>query len=642
MPLIYLVSGLSSGILLGYFLSDEIESILSMGFIVFLVTAVLQKQASFQFNVMKSTWYFQTACFSFFFCIGLFLLHKEKTILSSAQLLDKKTIKGIVYKKTISSKGYQTLHLELENFYTHAQKYVAQGNILITLDTLDQYFSIGDELIVSAPFKAFENDPNPGSFDAVFYYTTHHYVARAFASSHAIVKIGTKSNITVFFAKWQESIKKHIQGLLPENISGIATAFLIGVKEDIDKQVIESFQNTGAMHVLAVSGLHVGIILLLIQKILERFSRWISKKKAIIISLIFCWIFGLISGASPAVIRAVIMFSVLAVGQLIDRKGNSVNGLIVSAIILLLYDPYFLFDVGFQLSYAAMFGILIFYRPIFSLFEHKTILASWLWQGSAVGIAATITTFPLVLYWFHQFPNYFLISNIVIMVLGGVVLYAILGLVATAWIPLIKEIIIFCCIWSIQGMIWGIHWVNELPGGVSSGFELSNILYLVLSASILSFSFSILYKKQWNYIAISMLICCFVWLTINRLQRFNTNKMEVYCTNDFCGSIQFNGKLYTFQDKAQKPNQIIQQVAKNSGLKIEKHFNLSQKNSIQIALNKILFKRTSTGWNIVLNGKKIKYRTNGLPSIEEPQSLLSKRLQLEMGFNRTVYFQHIF
>lgn len=641
MHLFTLTSGLITGILVSYFFPDQSLLQGCIWMLTFCTTILL-----FFYSKIHKTIRLESLSYSLIFALIFSLIghltfkfiHQESTRLES---LTEKSLQGFIFKKNISEAGYQTLHLQLQNSYSSTVKSPIGGYFMITLDTLQSTFQLGDQVLFHADYTAFKNDPNPGSFDAAFYYGMHHYIGRAFVTSDAIVKTGTQTNLAIFFAKWQEKLSSYISSLLPSSVSGLAVALLVGAKGEIDQEVINSFQNTGAMHVLAVSGLHVGLILVAIQKFLSLFSRWISRKSAIVISILCIVAFGLISGASPAVVRAVVMFVILAFGQLLDRKGNGLNSLFVSAILLLLYDPYYLFDVGFQLSYAAMLGIFILQKPLETLFYPKSKIITWIWSGTVIGIAATIATTPFILFWFHQFPNYFLLSNLVVMLFGTAVLYLLIGLIVGAWIPYLNLLLIFLVIISIQLLITGIQWVNDIPGGVSAGFEINEITFILLLSGVVLFSNSLFLKRKLNApILLSFAILIGI-LSVQRVEKFNQNQLSIFSSNQFCGTIQYNGQLISFEEEVWKKDQstpILNAAVRKSGLNEQKRIRLKSENKLMVGNEKIHFQKSRNGWDISIGKKVFSYQSFGEPERLHNRALMSKRLQETLG--STTYFVH--
>ncbi|WP_242661117.1 ComEC/Rec2 family competence protein [Flavobacterium johnsoniae] len=196
----------------------------------------------------------------------------------------------------------------------------------------------------------------------------------------------------------------------------VALALILGQQQEIAADIIKDYQYSGATHVLSVSGLHVGFIMLFIMFVLKPIPNHRKgsaiKLASILISLAG---FAVISGLSPSVLRSVVMFSFVAIGNHLRRSGNIYHTLLVSILLILLFEPYFLFDVGFQLSYLALFFI-VWLQPILKkIWSPRNKTAINIWDALTVSFAAQIGTLPLCLYYFHQFPGLFFVTNIIIL-----------------------------------------------------------------------------------------------------------------------------------------------------------------------------------------------------------------------------------
>lgn len=288
----------------------------------------------------------------------------------------------------------------------------------------------------------------------------------------------------VFRAYILQTIRKYVKG---EMETSIAEALLIGYRDDLDRDLVQAYSNTGVVHIIAVSGMHLGLIyglLMFLLKGLNRNKRLKIIKAVLIITLL--WLFSLLTGASASVLRAVLMFTCIAGGDLLGKKGNIYNSMAFSAVVLLLFNPFLLWDVGFQLSYAAVLSIVLFMKPIYNWFTIQNKLLDGLWKLNALTLSAQILTLPLCMYHFHQAPTLFLITNLIAVPLSSLVLYALILLMVVSPIAAFAN----ATGWLITKLLWLMNqfilWVDHFTFAVIDGIQHSPVqtilLYLIISA----------------------------------------------------------------------------------------------------------------------------------------------------------------
>lgn len=285
-------------------------------------------------------------------------------------------------------------------------------------------------------------------------------------------------------------LKEKLLSILKNNIDGekelgLAEALLIGYKDDLDKSLVQSYSNTGVVHIIAISGLHLGLIYFMLSLITRPLSgkqvRWL--RPVIIISIL--WLFSLLAGAQPSILRSAFMFTCIVTGESIQRQTSIYNSLAVSAFIIVCLNPFSLWDIGFQLSYAAVLSIVIFMRPVYNLIFFTNGLVDLIWKMNAVTISAQILTFPLCIYHFQQFPNYFLLSNFVAVPLSTMILFAEIILVAIFFITPVSAILGDLIGWLIRVMNNFILKIESLPYSVSQGITISIVQLLFLYGFII-------------------------------------------------------------------------------------------------------------------------------------------------------------
>jgi competence protein ComEC len=204
---------------------------------------------------------------------------------------------------------------------------------------------------------------------------------------------------------------------------GILQAIVLGQRNELDPEVYQNYKDAGASHILAVSGLHIGILLLILQALLKPLNAFrFGKEISMLLCLLFLWAYAYITGLSPSVVRAVTTFSFIAYAMYLNRPTANINILALSMFCILLVQPLFLFQPGFQLSYAAILAIGWIYPILLRQWQPKYRLAKRLWRLLALSIAAQAGVFPLCLYYFHQFPALFFLSGLIIVPFLGILL----------------------------------------------------------------------------------------------------------------------------------------------------------------------------------------------------------------------------
>ncbi len=276
----------------------------------------------------------------------------------------------------------------------------------------------------------------------------------------------------------------------------LVSAVSLGAREELEPETTQSFSKTGVTHVLAVSGMNVAIIYVVLEMLLRFLNR---RKWGIIIQtllIITCvWGYALITGMSASVIRAAAMFSFIVIGKSMSRNANIYNSLATSAFVLLCFNPSLIYDVGFQLSYAAVFSIVYFHPFIYHLRYFKYWIADQIWIMITVSLAAQIGTLPFLLHYFHQFPTWFLLANLMVIPLVTVILYLSFIVFAVApVVPFLGVLITHILNLAGKGMLFSVHFVEKLPYSILEGIYPSDtILFLTVVFAVL-FTVYIAYK----------------------------------------------------------------------------------------------------------------------------------------------------
>ena len=397
-----------------------------------------------------------------------------------------------------------------EAVINNSKEFPAEGNLFI-------YFSkdstpglhYGDRILVKMPSQRIKNAGNPGAFNyeryAAFQQTFHTIYLRP---GKWILLSGRNINPLSSFIFSVRSyivyvLHKYMSG--NQDVLGIAEALLIGYKEDLDKDLVQAYSNAGVVHIIAISGLHLGLIYVMLAWIFLRLPFIKDQKLIKVILILSClWLFSLLTGASASVLRSAVMFTCIVIGKHFFKQASIYNSLAASAFILLGYNPFFLWDVGFQLSYLAVIGIVVLQKPVESLLFLNNSWLKKLWNMLAITIAAQVLTFPICIYYFHQFPNLFFITNMIAVPLSTVILFAEIFLITFSWLPVLPLYIGKVTGW----LVWLMNSIIRMCNGIPFSL-LDNIFATFLSTAILyCFVISIcawLMKRSNNYFYVAMI-----------------------------------------------------------------------------------------------------------------------------------------
>ena len=409
---------------------------------------------------------------------------------------------------------------------------------------------VGDWLVVSSNLLDIKNKNNPGEFDSERYWRLKGIEKMTFVGEGQFLYMDNDGD-----SWWDEKFegaRGYFSNVLSNHLEneelGVAKALMLGDKGALTKELKTSFGKAGAMHVLAVSGLHVGIILAILMFVFKQFPQRISKRNALLFSLLIIWIYAGITGFSPSVLRATIMFSLISLSVVFGRKNNSINALFFSAFLMMVWDPLIIYDIGFQLSYLAMIGIFSFYSTFSKLFQFQNKWVQKIWDGTAIGIAVQMTTFPVVLYYFHQFPNYFALTNVGMMVFAGLILGIGLLLFSVQWISVLGKVVGVVFLLSLTSMIYFVEFIENLPGSIALGFVLRPetviFLYLLL---LLFYFFRKIKVILWTTVVISF--ATFISLQMTRFDNLNKSELVFFNSNGIVLGMKYRNKILCFYEE---------------------------------------------------------------------------------------------
>jgi competence protein ComEC len=335
-----------------------------------------------------------------------------------------------------------------------------------------------------------------------------HYQVFLTCEDFSLVNSGNIGSVTRMIHQIQKLTIRHLQTYIADSTAcGLALALLIGYKHHLDPYITNAYAQTGVVHVIAISGLHLGIIYSMLALCCKALKNTLSGR-CLRAAIVLCglWLFSLVAGAAPSVLRSAVMFSCIALGECANRRTPLINNLAASAFILLCIEPFWLFDLGFQLSYTALLGIATLSKPLNGLVTFDNRACEMLWTMNAVTISAQLLTLPLLLYNFHQFPNYFLFANLVAIPASTAILLGeiLLCLVAFSGVGcvLLGQLLSYMIIYLNHFIVF----ISRLPYSVAGGLQISLAQAVCLYAFI-ACSAAWLVREGKYYLPAALFMC---------------------------------------------------------------------------------------------------------------------------------------
>jgi len=478
--------------------------------------------------IYKSRWLFGLAVNMFIFVIGVFL----------SQNTEKKSVFPLTENSEMYEVEITDFPVEKENSFlckaTVIRLFSDTGANNINKKVLFYFekservaaLNLGDRLTLQAIFQKPDGQINPNGFNYAEYLGRQGIGATAYIADYKWETTGKNSNFSLkYFAK---KLQRNLLNVYRKfGIEGdefaVLAALTLGSKDAIHPELRQYYTVSGGMHILAVSGLHVGVIYVVLSFLLSFLKRKPAAKAVLIVLLL--WTYALITGLPASVVRSSLMFSLVAIGTGIGRKARIYNTISFSAFVMLLINPNFLFDVGFRLSYSAVVAIVYVQPKIAKLVPSKNKIVRWAWDLMAVSIAAQVGTAPFAIYYFHLFPNYFLLTNLIVIPLGTFIIYTAVALFAASAIPYLPDIIAFVLKLMLKTMNFSVELIHYFPFPITvTVFNFWQVLLLYLATIML---LAYLSNKKFHALATAA-ICVLAFFTINISININTLRSEKF------------------------------------------------------------------------------------------------------------------
>ena len=482
------------------------------------------------------------------FTIGVFtqVVHKESNhkdnyihLISDSKIHQVE----IVLREKLKSSKYNDRYIAVVKTFDQT---ACSGKILINLhkDKNNYKYRIGSNLQIQGSILKHKKPNNPDQFDYGKYLTNKSILSQMYVDSDQL-KISSKIDKNGWY--YSDLIRtKIISNLQKANFKkeelAVISALILGQQQDISPEILHDYQFAGAIHILSVSGLHVGFILLFITSLLKPLpkNKWGNFLRLLFI-ILSLWVFALIAGLSPSVVRSVTMFSFVAIGMNLKRSTNVFHTLLVSIYLILLFQPSFLFDIGFQLSYLALFFILWLQPLLSKLWQPKNKIAVYFWDILTVSFAAQIGALPLSIYYFHQFPGLFFVTNLIIIPFLSLIMALGVFVMILALFNYVPQFPMKIVEFSIQILNKIINWVASFEQFIIQDIPFN--WYMLVSLYILIITVIVWFKRSnFNTLAFTLIsvilfqATCFITLWINQNQKewivFNSRENTLITERD--------------------------------------------------------------------------------------------------------------
>ncbi|KRD11000.1 competence protein ComEC [Flavobacterium sp. Root901] len=534
-PLIKITITFLFGILVSYYCQPSVE--LSFAFLgicscLFCISYFLSKKNK------KTNLFFGICSAAISFSTGICVLifhtdtYQKSNYTHSETIFENPQFVTFTLHEKLKSNDYNDRYIGLIN---SIGKKNYSGKIIVNIqkDSLPNPLIIGNEIKVKTTLKKTPSSKNPNQFDYARYLSDKQIYAQLYCKKSEIrINKVIKKDIWYYSGRLHSTILKNLESAhFSKDEMNVALALILGQQQEISSDIIKDYQYSGATHVLSVSGLHVGFIMLFIMFVLKPIP---NTRKGSAIKLVSILIslagFAVISGLSPSVLRSVVMFSFVAIGNHLRRSGNIYHTLLVSILLILLFEPYFLFDVGFQLSYLALFFI-VWLQPILKkIWSPKNKIAIYIWDALTVSFAAQIGTLPLCLYYFHQFPGLFFVTNIIILPVLSFIMIAGIIVMIFAIFKSPPEILVYIFEKSILILNTMIHYVASFESFVIQNISF-NFYYLVTLYFLIISTTIWLRKPNYNKLLAVFVSIILVQISFIYSKRETANQKELIVYN---------------------------------------------------------------------------------------------------------------
>ncbi len=510
-PLLTITCFFALGIIVQFYWKLSFDLLLLSCLIGFVSFAILYGKSNKKI-IQNSAFGIVTYLFSLILGMLTFFVHSDsnkQNHYSKQTFEDTNSVRGIVQTSLKPNVKYQKYFVTITNF----NQVNASGKLLVYVPKKANIsLHAGEEIWFSAPVYSIPNAFNPYQFDYAKYLEKQNVFHQVYINENYLKVIHQRQNLDYFLEKLRNTLSHSfdIHHFDPKT-KAIVDALLLGQRVEMDSQTVADYSNAGVIHVLAISGLHISILYFVLVFLLKPLKRLkFGNEMQLIFILCFLWLFALLTGLPASVTRAVTLFSFISIGNYFNQPRAIYNAMAISAFLILLVVPNAIFDIGYQLSYAAVLAIVLF-QPFYKKFHFtKNKIGIYFIDTILVSIAAQIGVLPLSLYYFNQLPLLFLVANLVVIPLSSFVLiYGILVLVLNFIFPTAAVFLGKLLSFSIQLMNDYIHWIAQFKSGIITNISFSAILIFTLYLFIISCLFWMYHPKRKHIIYVLVALYIF-------------------------------------------------------------------------------------------------------------------------------------
>lgn len=481
--------------------------------------------------------YFGFILYVFLFVLGSYQANVQKTKTEVTYFGNTEPMIARLIKSPKITAWSVRSFIEIEAELQNDKWSPSDGKSLLILqkDDWSKQLKKGDYIYFLPKFDSIEGPSNPEVFNYKRY-LFYHNVAQKLN-----LKTGQWLQLDIEKSFWDLSRISDLRSYLLSQykkfgIEGdelaVLSALTLGYKNDLDTEIRKSYASSGAIHVLAVSGLHVGVVFIIINFLLKGLGKSLTQRiLRLIVTMSFIWFFALLTGFAPSVQRASWMLTALSIGVAIKRKGTTENSIFLSAFFIAFFQPFIVFDLSYQLSYAAVLSIVFFQPKIFQLLEFKHKIAQYIWGLTSVSFAAQIGTFPITIFYFNQFPNYFLLSNFIVIPFAMIAIWGSMLFYFSLVIGFLSESIATLLMYLIRVQNYLIGGIESLPYALSEGLYLDPFqLLLLIALIIVSMQFLVQRKVKFIFLFLSLSLGLVIYYDLKFYMQSKQRKLVIYNT----------------------------------------------------------------------------------------------------------------